>query len=172
MFCNNAAKWVFTLAEDFEWKSGRQVNEDMAFFDKTGVRRMEIESDGTIRVIRGYSWDGCTPKFCLFDILIGVPDGAVDTTTKRPKAYYASLVHDALYQFLKDGSPYSRSQADRFFLRLMGETGFAPRYVYFLAVRLFGGLFGWFGRLLRRHSGKRVTVDLSSQPPVQSPLTD
>lgn len=158
MLCRNAENWVFTLAEDFEWRSAHQVSEDMAFVDKTGRLRLEIERDGRIRVLKGYAWDGCTPKICLLDIVLGVPDGVVDSDTKKPKTYYASLIHDALYQFLKDGVPYSRYQADLFFLNLMAETRFRWRHVYFIAVRIFGGLFGWIGRLLRKHKGERVPM--------------
>ena len=91
-----------------------------------------------------YAWDGCTPKFCLLDVLLGVPDGAVDSRTGKVKTYYASLVHDALYQFLDVGLPYNRKDADDFFLCLMEETGFILRQIYYRAVRLFGGSFRWY----------------------------
>src|SRR5438132_12223118 len=58
------------------------------------------------------------------------------------QTYYASLVHDALYQFLLDGLPFKRWQAARCFLRLMDGTGFAPRYLYWAAVRLLGWVVG------------------------------
>ena len=79
----------------------------------------------------------------------------VDSTTKQPKTYYASLVHDALYQFLLDDLPLKRWQADRCFLRLMTKTGFAPRYLYWGAVRLLGWAFVAQHRFKRRNRGTK-----------------
>lgn len=156
IFCKDAADWVFTLHDDYEWESNISVPCDMAFADRFGVRRLEILQSGRIRVLEGYSWDGCTPKACVLDLTVGVPDGVIDSNKEKPKTYYASLVHDALYQFKNAGLPYSRYQADLFFLRLMAETGFRLRYIYFAAVVAFGGIFGWFGRLLRKSHGRPV----------------
>jgi hypothetical protein len=60
--------------------------------------------------------------------------------TGQPKACYASPVHDALDQFLPDGLPLTRAQADRCFLLPMTESVFAPRHIYYLAVRALGWL--------------------------------
>ncbi len=141
----------------------------MAFVDRTGARRLEILRSGRIRILRTYSWDGCTPKVCFFDVMVGVPDGVVDSRTRRPKTYYASLVHDALYQFLNADLPYTRYQADGFFLRLMADTGFWWRYVYFAAVVLLGGIFGWFGRLRRKSRGRRVPYEAVAERGGASP---
>ncbi|MBI4637148.1 MAG: DUF1353 domain-containing protein [Candidatus Rokubacteria bacterium] len=122
----------------------------MAFRDRRGRVRLVVEQSGRITVMRGYSWNGCSPKFCFFDVVAGTPEGVVSTLTGRPKTYYASLVHDALYQFLRDGLPLRRRDADRFFLGLMAETRFAPRWLYWLAVRL-GGWFVWYGKRRARH---------------------
>ncbi|MGH2360849.1 MAG: DUF1353 domain-containing protein [bacterium] len=149
-------KWVYELEADFTWASGFRVDRDWAFQDRTGVTRLILGRDGAITVTKGYAWDGCTPKLCFFDIHIGVPDGVVDSRTRKPKTYYASLVHDALYQFLTDGLPLSRAQADRCFLRLMAETGFALRWIFYVAVRLWGDLFRRGGRRIRKTKGMRV----------------
>jgi hypothetical protein len=151
--CQNSERWVFTLPTDFSWRSGLAVSDDLAFKDKTGAVRLILRQSGTITVTQGYAWDGCSPKICIFDILLGTPDGVVDSTTKRPKTYYASLVHDALYQFLLDGLPFTRRQVDGCFLRLMGQTRFAPRYVYWAAVRIFGWLFVAQHRFKRKNRG-------------------
>lgn len=121
--------------------------------------RLVIERDGRITITRGYAWDGCTPKFCLFDILTGVPDGVVHERTGKPKTYFASLIHDALYQFLPDGLPFTRKDADEFFLRLMAESDFSPRWIYWAAVRLFGGLFRSAARKVRKTRGTYQPVD-------------
>lgn len=138
MFCEHSVRWLYKLEENFAWDSGLSIDQDYAFKDKNGVVRLILEQGGRITVTRGYSWDGCSPKFCLFDILIGTPDGVVDARTLRPKTYYASLVHDALYQFIRVDLPFSRRQADRCFLRLMAETGFRLRHLYYLAVCALG----------------------------------
>jgi hypothetical protein len=156
--CKNSERWVFTLPQAFAWSSGFTVTEDLAFKDKTGTVRLILERPSRIIVTEGYAWDGCTPKICVFDVLFGTPDGVVDATTKRPKTYYASLVHDALYQFLLDGLPLQRWQADRCFLHLMTDTGFAPRYLYWLAVRLFGWLLVAHHRYKRKNRGSSVLL--------------
>jgi hypothetical protein len=158
MFCTNSVRWVYRLEQSYSWNSGRGIPEDLVFRDKTGAVRLVVERDGRITVTRGYSWDGCTPKFCIFDILIGIPDGVVHARTGRPKTYYSSLVHDALYQFLPDGLPFKRVDADRFFLRLMEETGFGPRWIYWIAVRLFGDLFRRAARPIRKSRGTRQPI--------------
>jgi hypothetical protein len=156
--CKNYEKWVFELEEDFSWQSGFLFKNDFAYIDKSGILRLILLRDGTVIVKKGYAWDGCSPKICVFDVLIGTPDGVVDSRTKKPKTYYASLVHDALYQFLPDGVPLSRKQVDGFFLRLMNETGFIPRRIYYFAVRIFGGLFAHVGRRIRKSQGKRIPL--------------
>jgi len=153
--CRNAERWVYRLDLPVAWPSGHPFDDDMAFDDKTGTRRLEITRDGTITVLANYAWDGCTPKFCLLDIVLGIADGVVDTRTGRPKTYYASLIHDALYQFLDDGLPLTRGEADRFFLALMERTGFVWRHLYFVAVRLFGRAFRGLAELKRRRKGAR-----------------
>src|SRR5712691_2897454 len=103
MFCENSVRWLYWLEKNFSWDSGLSISQDYAFKDKTGVVRLILERGGRITVTQGYAWDGCSPKFCFCDLLFGTPDGVVDTQTGRPKTYYASLVHDALYQFVPDG---------------------------------------------------------------------
>lgn len=141
--------WAFQLEESYGWDSGLTTEADRFFVDKTGIVRLLIEKSGRITVMKGYAWNGCSPKVVFLDLLIGTPDGAVYAPTGRPKAYYASLVHDALYQFSEAGSPISRSQADRIFLRLLRESEFSLRWPYFLAVYWFGW-FAWKGKSVAR----------------------
>ena len=82
----------------------------------------------------------------------------VHARTGRPKTYYASLIHDALYQYLPDGLPLERYHVDEFFLRLMKESDFGPRWIYWLAVRLLGGLFRRAGRMVRNTRGFRQRI--------------
>jgi hypothetical protein len=164
--CRNSERWVFTLPQEFAWDSDLAVPEDLAFRDKGGVVRLILRRPNRILITPGYAWDGCSPKVCILDVLLGTPDGVVDSTTKQPKTYYASLVHDALYQFLLDGLPFHRWQADHCFLRLMAATGFTPRGVYWLAVRLFGWLFVAQHRYKRRNRGTRMSL-AENEPPTR-----
>jgi hypothetical protein len=158
MFCTDSPRWLYRSEANFSWDSGISIPADQVFVDSAGKVRLIIETTGRITITRGYAWNGCSPKVCLFDLLLGTPDGAVYAPTGRPKAYYASMVHDALYQFLDAGSPISRLQADRCFLRLMTASSFRLRYVYWLAVRAVGW-FVWYGKKVKRQwSGAQVVV--------------
>jgi len=160
--CTNAERWVFTLTEPFVWNDGPPITEEVAFQDKTGATRLILRPPNTIVVTARYAWDGCSPKFCLLDLNLGTPDGVVDSSTKQPKTYYASLVHDALYQFLLDGLPLTRAQADNCFLRLMSQTQFTPRRLYWMAVRAFGWLFVLQHRQVRKNRGSKITAAVAT----------
>lgn len=158
MFCTDSVAWLYRADRNFTWDSGIAVAQDQVFLDAKGKVRLIIETSGRLTVTQGYSWNGCSPKFCFFDLLLGTPDGVVDKETGRPKTYFASMVHDALYQFLRVDSPISRRQADGCFLRLMGSSGFSLRYIYWLAVRMFGWLV-WTGKRIKRGwNGQRRIV--------------
>lgn len=124
----------------------------------SAAREDDAEQDGDVSVTAGYAWDGCTLKFCVLDVLIGIPDGAVYAGTGEPKTYYASLVHDALYQFLPEGLPYTRKEIDQFFLRFMRETGFALRHIYYLAVRVFGRFAHWLSVSFRKKTAAAEVI--------------
>lgn len=158
-------KWIYVLDEDFSYDIRSHLPRDFkgcSFEDSGGTRRLEIRPDGTATVFARYAWDGCTPKFSLWDILIGTPDGAPNSVTRKPKTYYASLMHDALCQFLDAGSPVKRAEADKIFLELMTRDGFAPRLVYYAAVRLFGGLSRQITRRKRRYNGRKLALQSST----------
>ncbi len=158
MMCRNAVRWVYRLERNFSWESALPFDRDRAYRDRRGTVRLVLERGGRITVMRGYAWNGCSPKVCLFDILVGTPDGVVSAVTGRPKSYYASLVHDALYQFMGVGASLPRAEADRCFLRLLAESDFLPRYVYWTAVRALGWLV-WSGkRRVRRWRGEAVDL--------------
>lgn len=156
--CKNSVRWLYRLERSFTWDSKHPIPEDLVFRDKTGVVRLIIEEGGRITVTRGYAWNGCSPKICVFDLLLGTPEGVVHVRTEKPKTYYASLVHDALYQFLPDGLPLGRRHADWFFLLLLAESEFAPRWLYWGAVRLIGGFVWRATRFKRETRGARQPV--------------
>jgi len=159
---NFKLEWIYILDQDFSYNIRDHLPADFAigcaFEDVSGARRLEIYPDGTTKVLATYAWDGCTPKFVLWDITIGIPDGIPNLNTKRPKAYYASLLHDAFYQFLDNDLPISRESADKIFLEILERDDFAPRRIYYAAVRLFGNLFHLFSRWKRSYQGKKVSL--------------
>ncbi len=140
MSCRTGVRWLYRLDANHVWDSDHAIPEHLVFLDAKGKVRLIIEENGRITVTRGYTWNGCSPKFCVFDLFMGTPEGVVHRDTGLPKTYHASLVHDALYQFLPDGLPLGRRHADAFFRRLLKESDFAPAWLYWLAVRAFGGL--------------------------------
>lgn len=99
-----------------------------------------IIGNGYINIPHGYAWDGCSPKKIIKDLLVGTPDGAPGFDGK-PKTYYASMIHDALYQY-KSSVPVTRAQADKLFYDMLLEADFYWAKTYYRAVRLFGGLMG------------------------------
>lgn len=126
--------WLYRIDREFRVESpfvGRPFR----------ARWLTIHADGTIIIPAGYAWDGCTPKWSVFDLCtIGTPDGIVNVRTGMRRTGRASLVHDALYQYLA-WHEISRAEADRLFLDLMRRDGFALARLYWLAVRAFGGVF-------------------------------
>ncbi len=120
--------------------------------------RMAITKDGRIFILPDYSWDGCSPKFFFLDIYFGTPDGIIHEDTLKPKTYYASLFHDALYQFFKKGGPYSLKDADKVFLKLMKKYNFRLSSIYYYGVRLFGNLWRRILNLKRKNSGSMEII--------------
>lgn len=164
MLCRNTVPWLYRLEQNFTWESGLPVSEDLVFRDRKGKVRLIIEAGGRLTVTRGYAWNGCSPKICIVDLLLGTPDGAVYGPTGKRKTYFASMVHDALYQFLDAGSPITRAQADDCFFRLMAESEFIWRHLYWLAVWALGRLL-WHGKKrVRRWQGQVVYVSTSGVP--------
>lgn len=123
--------WKWKLDEDYVFEDG--------YFDgiEADYEWASIH-DGELTIYAGYAWNGCSPKKSYWSLFVlGTPDGTLDIETGKQRCYYASLVHDALYQyeFIK------RSHADQLFLELMEEAEFLPAKIYYWAVRLFARRF-------------------------------
>ncbi len=116
------------------------------------LQRQEVAYDFSCATT--YAWDGCTPKVPFYWLaIIGVPDWwdkphkvlhlhgeqICEADVFWPLAHPASLVHDALYQYLNI-APVAKHEADLLFFRMLREAGmFWPAaFAYYLAVRLFG----------------------------------
>jgi hypothetical protein len=106
---------------------------------------LEILDDGKIIVKGsnpgGYAWDGCSPKWNFIDLIVGTPDGRLDFNTDKQITYYASMIHDALYQY-KGDIRFSRKEVDQLFKLNLRRAGFMLSGIYYFFVRLFGGLYG------------------------------
>lgn len=111
---------------------------------------MEINEEGIITIKgsykKGYAWDGCTPKINLLQITWGNFDGKLKRFASgnyKPYTYYASMIHDVLYQY-KRCVPVTRKEADLILYKMLKEAGFIWAGIYYIGVRAFGWVyFGW-----------------------------
>jgi hypothetical protein len=130
---NKRSIWVYKLDEDFEYLLPYKGSSLKA-------RWLAIHPDGRMIIPKGYAWDGCTPKFSLFDLaIIGTPDGMIDVKSGKPKTHDASLIHDALYQYYL-WHELTEENIDRLFYQILREQKFKLAWIYYQSVRLFGRL--------------------------------
>ena len=96
-----------------------------------------LKEDGAIIIERGYSWNGCTPKYDVFGVVLGAPEGIIN---KRgyPTTYFPSCVHDVFYQISKKVELLPRSLVDRLFYNMLRDEKFQLAWLYYLLVRIFG----------------------------------
>ena len=136
--------WIFKIEDEYIRKTPFHGKEFAAEW-------LQIDAEGTIRLPAGYAWNGSSPKLSLLDLVVfGTPDGIVDVKTMRPKTYFASLVHDALYQYYR-WHDISRVDIDRYYLVMLKECSFKLAWVYYAAVRCFGWMF------VRRKESSKTT---------------
>ena len=136
--------WKFVHHEDYTYTTNLLQNRTCDF------KWLSISDNGTITVKgsheNGYAWDGCTPKMNLLHITWGNFDGKLKRFSKgnyKPYTYYASMIHDVLYQY-KRCAPVTRKEADRIFYIMLKESGFMWARSFYIGVRLFGWWFsGW-----------------------------
>jgi hypothetical protein len=118
-----------------------------------------VERDGKITVrgthYHGYAWDGCSPKWFCCGKIWGTPDGKPDPRTGKPLTYYASMFHDALYQF-KQTVNISRKESDILFHLLLKEAGFRFHWLYMAGVRIGGAFYGKW-KVKKTQGGIQIT---------------
>ena len=129
--------WLFVIHNDLT----RQTKITGRDFDNEWVH---LDSEGNLTIkgshADGYAWDGCSPKVAFLDLVWGVPDGVIDPETERRKTYFASMFHDALYQFGEQAG-VQREEADKLFLDFMKDSNFCWAYFYYFIVRASGWIF-------------------------------
>ena len=85
-----------------------------------------LQTDGVLEIKEGYSWDGASGP-------------AVDTTS----IIRAALIHDALYQLIREGllEKKHRKAADKILQQVSRQDGMSAIRAWWVywAVRLFGG---------------------------------
>ena len=132
--------YIYCLEEDYTYQSlikGRVFENEWFKLEKNGA----ITVKGSHK--KGYAWDGCSPKFKFKDICwLGTPDAVLNWETKKPKTYYASMIHDVFYQFSKDVKPFiKRKEVDGLFYDILKENNFRLANVYYRVVRLVSWMF-------------------------------
>ena len=111
-------KYKFVLKENFETYIHELRLFKFIFTDKDGITWGKIDH-GYLTIKKGYAWNGCTI----------VPD--------TEQTYTASLLHDFGYQF----HYAKRNVVDKIFHKQLVEDKFRYAEIYYLGVRIFGGLF-------------------------------
>ena len=151
--------WKFVSHKDFSYRTPILQNRACDF------KWLRIAPDGTITVKgshgKGYAWDGCTPKLNLLHITWGNFDGELKRFEKgdyKPYTYYASMVHDVLYQY-KRCAPITRKEADLIFYDMLKDAGFMWARVFYLGVRLLG----WWFRGWKYKTPQEVEASLKAQ---------
>ena len=133
------ATWRYKLKEDFllEFDNRDNISFSSEWFHV---------QDNQIRIVQGYSWNGCSPAFMVssdilgFSFWLGTPDGVFDLDTQLPQSWRASLVHDAFCQYRPEMTGIKKAFTVELFRKLLCDSGF-PSWkaaVYSKSVALFG----------------------------------
>ena len=124
------AIYLFTIQQDYHHSFDCLIG--VSFSNEW----VTITPDGMLTIRKGYSWDGCSPKFKIFGKIIGIPDGPMQPDGYAQTAW-ASLCHDALCQFKHD-IPITKAQSLCVFDTMLRECGWWARKIYTFAVNHFG----------------------------------
>ena len=135
--------YIYCIKENYNYQSsiiGREFENEW----------FKLAPDGAIIIKginrKGYAWDGCSPKFKVKDIYIGIPEAVLNFDTGQSKTYYASLIHDVFYQFSKEIRSFiKRKEVDREFLHILKRDNFRFATLYYFSVRMLGWIW-WYRR--------------------------
>jgi len=128
--------YIYCITKNYKHKTaitGREFENDWLKLEKNGT----VTVKGTNK--NGYAWDGCSPKIKFKDIYFGTPEAVLNYDTGKSKTYYASMIHDILYQFHKEITPaLKRRDVDKEFYFIMKQNKFRMAFVYYTVVRVLG----------------------------------
>lgn len=142
--------YVYTLAADYQYATGLTNTKPVMFGDDDHIWLI-IDAEGVMTIAKGYASDGCSPRYVFCNYVISPPDGPIDLDTGLPQTYYASLVHDALCQFIDSPDmPFSRAQIDRIFYDILVRDHFKWADQYYWAVTNLGPIHKRIERYLKR----------------------
>lgn len=127
------SKWNYTNHKNFTFLAPEGFLDEHKRFQSDWL---EVDPQvGIIFIPKGYSWDGCSPKIGP----IGTPDGWTLKNGYRVTGR-ASMLHDALYQYMGQHS-LTRKECDELFAEQLKRDRFPFWWLYYGAVRAFGGIF-------------------------------
>lgn len=112
-------KYKYTLLEDYSHQTDVQVAKD------ADLGLLTIDTSGLLKIRKGYSWDG--------------PSGPTIDTKNFMRG---SLVHDALYQLMREKKidQEQRKRADEILKEICRESGMSKIRAWwvYVGVRIFG----------------------------------
>ena len=148
--------YLYTLESDYQYNTDRFSSKLHGISFKNEYLEIICNGPGDvdINVFTNYAWDGCTPKFKAFGVVFGVSDGPINPETGKPQAYYASMLHDVLYDYSREIAKENGCRisdilyvADDIFYDILRRDGFRRARLYYWAVRRFGH---WRVKIRRR----------------------
>jgi hypothetical protein len=102
-------------------------NEKITFGDDKGNVWLTITHKSII-ISKDYAWNGCSPKK-WWGFWWGTPD--------FEKTIIASLVHDALTQFVNtEHFPFTQYECDNIFKNILHQNNSKVEYIYYIGVRI------------------------------------
>lgn len=128
--------WRYKLFEDISIIIPHLAGHTRSISFRDAKRREWARIDGQVLTIReGYVWNGCSPTR-YFPII-----GWIGTPTP-PSVRLASLVHDAMFQFVNVADwPIPYKTCNDLFFDIMRASGFRWTCIYHGAVHRFGKRF-------------------------------
>lgn len=116
----SSRRWRYRLEKDFTYFSEhlRGIKFDSQWL---------IIDDGNVTVKTGYAWDGATPAFYFLGVWWGVWDGPKGKD-KKPSSWQATLVHDAMCQFIGLIKGIKKEQTVEVFKELL-EVNKSPKFM-------------------------------------------
>jgi len=139
---------VYTLEESFSTLTPVRGFKLEIKNPRTGQVYAKLMPSGKLTLLEGYTWNGCSPKFTIGSMVFGTPEGDLNLNIMslyygKPKTYFGSAVHDALYQF-SDYNLFEKSDrkvVDLLFKQYLSIAGFKNARLYYRVVRLTGWMF-------------------------------